>query len=132
MRISQKVTDNMSIGLSMLCAIHCLALPVILALLPSLGALQLQNEAFHTWMLVAVIPISLYALTMGCKKHRSYGLLLLGSSGLLLLILAVLLGHDIAGQLGEKMLTVLGSMIIVLAHWKNFRLCKNHINCAKP
>lgn len=50
MKTAQEYTDNFAIGLSMLCAIHCLLLPLILVALPSLGALQLQNEAFHFWM----------------------------------------------------------------------------------
>jgi len=126
MKAIQALTDKFSIGLSILCAVHCLLLPLLLVALPSLGALQLQNEAFHTWMLLAVIPISIYALTMGCKKHQRYQLLYWGFSGLLLMVLAVIFGHDIGGEAGEKILTLLGAIFVVIAHWKNFKRCKNN------
>ncbi|MGB2740005.1 MAG: MerC domain-containing protein [Cognaticolwellia sp.] len=129
MKIVQEFTDKFAISLSMLCAIHCLLLPLLLVALPSLGALQLQNEAFHFWMLAAVIPTSIYALTIGCKKHHRYRLLSWGISGLILMLLAVFFGHDIAGESGEKILTLLGAILVVIAHWGNFRRCRQHHNC---
>lgn len=129
MKISQTITDKFSIGLSMLCAIHCLALPVLLVLIPSLSSLPLQNEAFHIWMIVAVIPTSIYALTVGCKKHQRYRLLLWGASGLIFMILAISLGHEIIGGSGEKILTLLGATLVVIAHLENFRRCQQHKDC---
>lgn len=130
MKNLQVLTDKFSIGLSVLCTVHCLALPLLLVILPSLGTLQLQDEAFHMWMLIAVIPTSLYALTMGCKKHQRYRLLAWGISGLTLMIAALLIGHEIAGESGEKALTFLGSMLVVIAHIGNFKRCRQHKECA--
>ncbi|GHF00678.1 MerC domain-containing protein [Thalassotalea profundi] len=129
MKITQETTDKFSIGLSMLCAIHCMLLPLLLVALPSLGALQLDNEAFHIWMLIAVIPTSIYALTLGCKKHKRYRLLIWGITGLTLMILAVTLGHNIIGETGEKILTLLGAFCVVIAHFGNFKRCRQHSNC---
>lgn len=129
MKNTQVLTDKFSIGLSVLCTIHCLVLPFLLALLPSLGAWQLHNEAFHAWMLVAVVPTSIYALTLGCKKHQRYRLFFLGISGLSLMVLALLLGHEIIGELGEKSLTLLGASLIAVAHWGNFKRCQAHKEC---
>lgn len=129
MKIAQQLSDKFAMGLSMLCVIHCLVLPFLLVLLPSLGSLQLADEAFHKWMLAAVIPISIYALTMGCKKHQHYRLLLWGISGIVIMVLAVLIGHDIAGEAGEKVLTLLGAMLIVVAHLGNFRRCQQQNSC---
>jgi len=131
MKTAQELTDKFSIGLSMLCAIHCLLLPLLLVLLPSLGALPLQNEAFHTWMIIAVIPTSIYALTIGCKKHQRYRLLLWGVSGLILMVLAITLGHEVIGDYGEKILTLLGAALVVFAHLGNFRRCRQHKSCSE-
>jgi carbon starvation protein CstA len=130
MKIVQEYTDKFAIVLSMLCAIHCLLLPLLLVALPSIGALQLQNEAFHFWMLATVIPTSIYALTIGCKKHQRYRLLSWGISGLILMLMAVFFGHDIAGESGEKTLTLLGAILVVVAHWGNFRRCQQHTSCS--
>jgi len=120
----QNALDKTAIGLSLLCAAHCLALPLVLVLLPSLAALQLNYEAFHFWMVIAVLPTSLYALTMGCKQHKRYRLLLLGSVGLILLVSAVVLGEAVIGELGEKALTLVGAAFIAYGHYTNFRLCQ--------
>lgn len=120
----QTLTDRMAISLSFLCTLHCLALPVLLAVVPSLTALSLDDEAFHLWMLAAVVPISGFALAVGYRTHNSYQVLAIGSLGLLVMILAALLGHDWLGDAGEKMLTVLGASVIALAHYLNQRLCR--------
>lgn len=72
MRSIQAFTDKFAITLSFLCVIHCVILPFLLVLLPSLGVWQLDNEAFHSWLLIAVLPVSLYALVSGYKKHHQY------------------------------------------------------------
>lgn len=122
----QTLTDKTAIGLSLLCAIHCLASPLLVVLLPSLSALQLDNEAFHFWMVVAVVPTSVYALTMGCKQHKHYRLLTYGFIGLACLISAVVLGEALLGEAGEKILTVIGATIIAYGHFQNYRLCQQH------
>ena len=124
MNTAQVITDKLAIGLSLMCAIHCLFLTSLLALLPSLVALKLNNEAFHFWMVVAVIPSSGYSLTLGCKQHKRYRLLILGLIGLILLVMALVLGEDSIGQAGEKIFTVLGAGFIAVGHWFNFRLCQ--------
>jgi hypothetical protein len=130
MKNIQVLTDKFSIGLSILCSIHCLGLPFLLVALPSLGTLQLQGEAFHMWMLIVVIPTSIYALTMGCKKHQRYRLLYWGISGLTLMISALFIGHDLAGESGEKALTLLGSILVVIAHLGNFQRCRQNKECS--
>ena len=124
MYTAQAITDKLAICLSLMCAIHCLFLTSLLALLPSLVALKLDNEAFHLWMVVAVIPSSGYSLTLGCKQHKRYRLLILGLIGLTLLVIALVFGEDSIGEAGEKTLTVLGAGFIGVGHWFNFRLCQ--------
>lgn len=125
----QALSDKAAISLSVLCSIHCLAMPLLVVLLPSIGALPLSDEAFHLWMLYAVVPISAYALTMGCKNHKRYRVLVLGGIGLLLLVTAALAGHDTLGETGEKILTVVGTGFIAIGHIWNYRLCQQHSHC---
>lgn len=124
MKPAQSATDKLSIFLSTACVIHCLALPVILVLLPSAVASFLSNEAFHLWMVIAIVPSSIFALSLGCKQHERYRFLLLGMVGLVLLVGAIIFGHDLFAGKGEQILTVVGSVCIVVAHWFNFRLCR--------
>ena len=90
-------TDKIAISLSLLCAIHCMGLPLILILLPSLTGTIIADEAFHLWMVLAVIPISTYSLSMGCKQHKRYSILICGILGILFLIAAVI-SEDYLGK----------------------------------
>jgi hypothetical protein len=127
MKNIQSFADKAAISLSFLCTLHCLALPLALALLPAATAFNLEDEVFHIWLLIAVIPTSLIALAMGCKKHSDYKVLLIGITGLSLLILAAVLGHDFLGENGEKWFTILGAVIIVIGHILNHRLCQRSL-----
>ncbi|HAC35121.1 MAG TPA: MerC domain-containing protein [Gammaproteobacteria bacterium] len=126
------LADKSAIGLSILCAIHCLAMPLAIVLLPAITALPMADETFHYWMLIAVLPLSAYALTMGCKKHQRYRLLLVGGMGLVILIFAAFAGHDLLGETWEKNLTILGAVILSLGHVFNFRLCQQQERCDCP
>lgn len=123
MRPTQSVMDKFAIGLSMMCTVHCLATPILLTLLPSLTALQLGNEQFHIWILVAVIPTSLLALSLGCKKHKRFRYMVSGFIGVILMVLAVTVGEALFGELGEKGFTLVGAAFIAVAHWFNYRQC---------
>ena len=116
--------DKLAISFSALCAIHCLVLPLLIIFLPSIASLGLNQEAFHGWMVAAVIPTSLYALTIGCTKHDNFSVASYGSIGLLILLAAFLFGEHVLGELGEKGLTLIGTIIIALAHLKNYQLCR--------
>ena len=127
MKLTQTTADKFAIGLSLMCTVHCFATPVILALLPSFAVLQINGEQFHLWVLAAVLPTSLLALSLGCKKHKRTRYMACGVVGLAFLIIAVLLVQEEA----EKALTLIGSAFIALAHWFNYQQCfkKNNENC---
>lgn len=117
------LSDKLAIGFSMVCVFHCLVLPILIILLPPFsGLFALDDEMFHQWMLYAVLPISIAALMMGYLHHRSYKVFLVGSIGLSLIIISTTLGHDLLGETGEVVLSILGSMIIAFGHFRNYQL----------
>ncbi|MBU2893198.1 MerC domain-containing protein [Colwellia sp. D2M02] len=122
-------SDKIAIGISLLCLAHCLALPLLIILLPSIAQLSLEQETYHYAMVLIVVPISCYALILGYKKHNKISVLLIGVVGLIFLVLAVLLGEEKIGSLGEKTMTVIGSIIIAYSHYKNFNLSHNKAPC---
>ena len=118
----QAVTDKMAIGLSLLCAIHCLAMPLLVGFLPALSTYWVADESFHVWMLVAVIPTSVVALLLGCKKHKRYQVLTFGILGIAFMVSALAL-EELIGHEGEKAFTLIGGVLIAIGHILNFRLC---------
>jgi len=97
--------------------------------LPTLLAIPLDDELFHRLLLVGVVPLSAFALLMGCRKHKNRNVVIWGGAGLLVMIFAAFLGHDLVGETGEKGLTLLGSALIIVGHYGNYRLCRVHHHC---
>ena len=122
---ARPLADKAAIGLSLLCAVHCLALPIVIVLAPAVGSLAIADESFHLWMVAVVIPVSAYALVLGCRKHRRMSVLALGIVGLVVLGGSALFGHDLVGEQGERTLTLIGALLIALSHFQNFRLCRS-------
>jgi len=122
----QAFTDKFAITVSTICALHCVAVPALLVLAPSLTLIGLGDEVFHQWLLIIIVPSSLFALSLGCKKHKRLPILLWGLLGLSIVIFAGLYGHDTVGETGEKVLTVIGSLVIIYGHLRNHAACKEH------
>jgi len=121
----QKLSDNTAIALSFMCAAHCLVLPLLLILIPSIFITQLvQNEIFHQLMIFSAIVISPFALYIGYFNHKNYTPALFSSVGLLFLVIAVSVSHQILGEYGEVVFTLFGSSILIYGHMKNQLLRK--------
>ena len=116
--------DKSSVGLSTVCAVHCLLMPVAVVMLPSLAALPFADERFHVRLVFFVLPLSALAPTLGCRKHRSWPVESVGIVGLVLLVGAALGGHDLFGELIEKSATVIGAGLVALSHVMNFGKCR--------
>ena len=126
---TQVNADKASITLSLACMIHCLLMPSFLVLTSGFFALSIDNEFIHKAFLIIVLPVSLYALITGYRNHKILSYFYLGTSGLWILIFAVFFGEGVFGELAEKSLTLLGSIIVASAHYKNYKAC-NELDCA--
>lgn len=122
----RKLLDTSAVILSGICLLHCLALPVLLTLVPLAGVNLLDETTFHLVMLVIVLPISVVALTIGCLQHKDRATLLLGTLGLGILGATAFFGHDWFGLTGERVVTSFGGLVLAAAHIQNFRCCRYH------
>tara|TARA_R110002110_G_scaffold104437_2_gene263399 strand:+ start:323 stop:727 length:405 start_codon:yes stop_codon:yes gene_type:complete len=124
----RSVLDRIAVVLSSVCMLHCLALPFVLTLLPISQGAFLDEQTFHLLMLVLILPVSLIALTIGCRKHKDQLTIALGTIGLLVLALTAFFGHDWFGITGERIVTSMGGLILAGAHIQNYRICR-HNDC---
>ena len=120
--------DKAAISASGVCAIHCLALPIILSVFPAVSGIFIGEEAFHVWLIWTVVPLSVLSLLVGCRRHKSAMVIYCGVAGVSILIVSAFLGHEILGEISERVSTVTGAVILALAHMKNFSLCRQS-NC---
>ena len=113
--------DLYAAGLSTLCLIHCIGLPLLAALLPVAGQLS-ENELVHRILVLLAAPATLW---LGWKTLPIKGALpfiVAGFSGLALLLLAAFVD---AVSAYERSLTVTGAVLLASAHlwrWARFRV----------
>ena len=50
-------------------------------------------------------------------------LLVLGMIGM---VLSVVVLHDVVGEVGERVGTVLSAAVLIAGHYRNYRLCRTH------
>ena len=135
----KQFSDKLSICLSVCCILHCIALPFLILLIPSVASLWINDESVHVVLVLLAIPISLFAMSVSLRKHHNYKCIALAVIGLALLVLAIFMhdigfggehadgehGHEEHGGLGETLetvFTVLGGLILLSGHFLNIRL----------
>jgi len=121
MLLSQHFFDRLAIALSTLCIVHCMAVPVLVAVLPIAALSFGEGSHFHGLMLWLVVPISVAGFGLGWRVHARTGFVLLGAGGIAVLAAAAVWGHDAWSAPLEAAVSVAGSLFLGAAHWLNFR-----------
>ena len=109
--------DRLAIGLSGLCAVHCLASAVLVALAASAGGLLL-NPVFHEVGLSIAIVLGAIALGRGMWQHGFMLPSSVGGLGLGMMAGAISMPHD-GGS--ETLFTLIGVGLLALGHDLNRR-----------
>ena len=119
-----KYFDRIAIALSAICIVHCLAVTLLMALLP-IAAITLSDDGhFHTLMLGLVIPSSALGFYLGHREHARIRISLVGLVGIAILTTAALWGHDNWPGWAEVSVSVFGSLLLAAAHWVNFQAAR--------
>ena len=119
------VADGIGVLGASVCDVHCIAMPTLLVLGAAVPIVFLEDESFHRMMLWFLVPAAVLAFSLGCWRHRDRWVLLLGALGLTGIVLAGLVLHDLAGELGERLATLGSAALLVLAHTRNYMLCRS-------
>ena len=119
MNVRPSLLDSVAIGASFACMLHCLAMPILLAALPTIAHILNIPESFHLVMLSIAVPTSALALTKGYRTHRSVIPVILGLTGIMLLSTGALWQNRL---MSEMLLTVLGSITLAITHVSNWQL----------
>lgn len=109
--------DRIAIGISGLCAVHCLASAVLLALAASAGGLLFAPVVHEVGLSVAIM-LGALALGRGVMQHGYMMPISIGALGLGVMAGAVSLPHDGSG---ETLFTLVGVGLLALGHDLNRR-----------
>lgn len=128
--IHSRHLDHIAIALSAVCIVHCLAVPVVVAVLP-IAAVSFGAEShFHAVMLWVVVPTSVGGFWVGLRVHGRSSIVLLGLLGIAVLAAAAVWGHSAWPEAFEIAVSVAGSLVLGAAHWLNFRAVRRlHHHC---
>ena len=120
--------DGAAVGLSALCLIHCLALPLVVAGLPFLA--QFAEGHLHKQMLVVVLPLSIVALGLGFRHHRNSKIVATGIVGMTLLTIGATVAHEHWGLMADRTFTITGALVLAAAHFYNSVQTRDRRNAA--
>ncbi|MEM6857502.1 MAG: MerC domain-containing protein [Pseudomonadota bacterium] len=108
---SRNLSDRAAVGLSVLCILHCLALPILAVSLP-IAAIAAEAEWVH-WMFAVLAVAASGSVALWGHGARNPGFLIPVSLGAVLIIGALFaegFGVD------ETLPTVIGGVLIAFAH----------------
>ncbi len=109
--------DQLAMGLSGLCLVHCLATTIFFASIASVGGVFLENHLFHEVGLAIAIGFALVTLVSGVLSHGYMMPFGVGCFGLGMMAGALARPHD--GS--EVLATMIGVAIVALGHDLNRR-----------
>jgi hypothetical protein len=120
--VVQERMDGAGATASLVCAVHCALMPLVITLLPLVGLGFLSSEPVEWSLLGLSALLGVSSLCLGYRRHRSRKALC---------VLAVGLGLIAAGRTIEMrevrgpsvLLVVCGGVTIAGAHLVNRRLC---------
>jgi hypothetical protein len=121
--MNSKILDTAGATTSLLCAIHCAVLPLVVTLLPLVGLSFLADERTE-WVLLGLSALlGVTSLCLGYRAHRRRRALVVLSIGLALLALGRMSEEREIETFGVPLI-VTGGLIVAGAHWINHRLCR--------
>lgn len=110
------MAEGAAITASLLCLVHCLVLPLLLAWAPAFSQhLELPFD-LHLWIVLLAGPVSLGILIRAGRRRRP-GIMAMGLCGLGLLIAALAFP---VSETQETVISSMGSILLACAHLANW------------
>lgn len=114
-------TDLFGISASTICAVHCIAAPIAIAVLPHYAGEIWESPLVHQLCAGAVALFCLTAAYQGYRKHNDWRVVAPLALGLFFVTLATFLLPESLHELYETPVLCLGSFTLVIGHLLNIR-----------
>jgi len=121
-RTPHPLLDRLGATGSLVCAVHCAALPLLIALLPSFGIAAWLGEDFERGFVAFATLLGLFTLVWGYRRHRVVRALGLLVPGLAALWLGVFYPPLHEALLPHAIVMTIGGTLVGAAHLANLRL----------
>lgn len=123
--------DRWGIGISGLCLLHCLALPLAFIFTPFVETWANWHLPIHVGIFLLVLPIAYTSLKQGFHHHHRWAPPVLGILGCSLILLSIILDFTLSihihsahsGWSSSLLLSIGGGAFLVTAHSLNLWAC---------
>ena len=122
--------DRLGATGALLCAIHCALLPLLIALLPSLGLSAALAPTFEVGFVLFATLFGLAVLVWSYRRHRAMRALALLVPGLAVLWVGVLYAPLHHSVVPHAVVMTFGGTLVGVAHLLNLRLNHGHVHDA--
>jgi len=122
---SQEFVDNTGACLSVACAIHCIAMPLLITILPLIGLGFLANERAELVFITGTIGLAIGSLAWGIRHHRSWRAFLI----LLVALVFITTSRTAVEGTFEVVFYSTGGILLASAHLVNRHLCNTCPTC---
>lgn len=127
---SPPLLDRVGATGSLVCAVHCALLPLLIALLPSLGIAVWLGDGFELGFVAFATLLGIFTLVWGYRRHRVVRALGLLIPGLVILWAGVLFAPLHHAVVPHAIAMTFGGTLVGLAHLANLRLNHGHVHDA--
>lgn len=126
----RRMLDRFGATGSLICALHCALIPLVLAGIPSLGLSVWLGNGVEQVFVLFVSLLGVFSLALGYRRHRTFRAL-----GFLLAGLAALWAGLLYAPLHESVVPhavamTFGGTLVGVAHLLNLRLNHGHVHDA--
>lgn len=116
--------DFAGILVSGICILHCLAIPLILLLMPALSeSLIPEEDVTHVVLLGFILGIAGISFVSGFRVHGQWRPVAWMAVGVGFILIATFFAHDHLGHFSEPIIAIVGSLALIRAHYLNHH-CK--------
>jgi len=117
----RSIWDKIGISASLICAVHCILLPIFFSALPFFGIEILENPAIEMITIGISLMAGSWALINGARQYHKNWLLILFIIGILFLIVS---NTVVTKRSLEIVLKSVAAAAIVTAHTYNLKFSK--------
>jgi peptidoglycan/LPS O-acetylase OafA/YrhL len=104
--------------------IHCISMPLLIGILPTIGLSFLEGHAAHRLLAFFVVGFALAAVLPAYLKHRRLPVLIAMIVGVGLVLAATFGAGKAFPENYELPLITIGNLIVVFTHWRNRKLVR--------
>jgi MerC mercury resistance protein len=119
------LVDRVGATASLLCAVHCVLLPFVLALLPLIGLEFLAGHTFERIFVACAAVLASTSLITAYRRHRKPHALFLMVPGIVLLVFGIAIDLDVHVVI-HTICVVSGGLLVASAHITNLVLAHRH------